>query len=84
MPSDNAYAALVDEQGFVRQVIVIPFLNDNDDDITDYCNSIGLTGRWIDTSFLGSRRGKFAGCGDRYDEDSNNFVSWVSPTEGDA
>lgn len=60
----NAHAARIDEHGVVRQVIVIPYMNDDDEQITEYCNSIGLPGQWIDTSYTGSRRGKFAGIGD--------------------
>ena len=34
-----------------------------------------LAGTWIDTSYLGSRRGKYAGLGDSYNEEINEFVS---------
>ena len=68
-----AHAARIDN-GIVRQVIVIPYCNDDDAEITDYCNGIGLAGTWIDTSYLGARRGKFAGIGDRYDEALDEFV----------
>ena len=70
----NAHAALI-EDGIVRNVIVIPYCNDNDAEITAYCNSIGLAGTWVDTSYLGSRRGKYAGLGDSYNEELNDFVS---------
>jgi len=66
MTYHNAHAARIDN-GVVREVIVIPYMNDDDDDITAYCNSIGLAGTWIDTSFLGARRGKYAGIGDLWD-----------------
>lgn len=77
MASENAHAAKI-ENGVVTQVIVIP-RQDNDDDalITAYCNSIGLEGRWVDTSYLGARRSKYAGVGDRFDEDADEFVSPV-------
>ena len=68
----NAHAALI-EDGIVRNVIVIPYCNDNDAEITAYCNSIGLAGTWVDTSYLGSRRGKYAGLGDSWD--GENFTS---------
>ena len=61
----NAHAALI-EDGIVRNVIVIPYCNDNDAEVTAYCNSIGLAGTWVDTSYLGSRRGKYAGLGDSW------------------
>lgn len=70
----NAHAALI-EDGIVRNVIVIPFMDDDDAKVTAYCNSIGLAGTWIDTSYLGSRRGKYAGLGDSYNEELNEFVS---------
>jgi len=75
MTYHNAHAALVDDQGIVRNVIVIPYLNDDDAEITAYCNSIGLAGRWLDTSYTGSRRGKYAGIGDFYDAVNDVFVS---------
>lgn len=75
----NGHAARIDDNGIVREIIVIPHMDDDDDKITDYCNSIGLTGRWIDTSFTGSRRGKFAGIGDLWD--GTNFVTSSSGDE---
>lgn len=74
MPSENAHAAKI-ENGIVTQVIVIPRQEDDRDDlITKYCNSLGLEGRWIDTSYLGSRRSRYAGIGDSFDEKSNQFI----------
>lgn len=77
MPYENAHAAKI-ENGVVTQVIVIPFMDDDDAKVTAYCNSIGLPGTWIDTSYLGSRRGKYAGVGDKYDADLDEFVSPVA------
>jgi hypothetical protein len=74
MASENAHAAKI-ENGVVTQVIVIPFMDDDDAKVTAYCNSIGLEGVWVDTSYLGSRRGKYAGIGDSWD--GENFVSPV-------
>ena len=78
MTYHNAHAARI-EDGIVREVIVIPYCNDDDDEITAYCNGIGLPGTWIDTSYTGSRRGKYAGIGDRYDADLDQFVSPTQP-----
>lgn len=75
MTYHNAHAALLDDNNVVKRVIVIPYLNDDDDEITAYCNSLGLEGRWIDTSYLGARRGKYAGIGDTYDPVNDVFVS---------
>ena len=79
MASENAHAAKI-ENGIVTQVIVIPHQDDDDAAITAYCNSIGLDGTWLDTSYLGSRRGKYAGIGDTYDADLDEFVSPVVET----
>lgn len=78
MTYHNAHAARI-EDGIVREVIVIPYCDDDDAEITAYCNAIGLPGTWIDTSYIGARRGKYAGIGDRYDADLNKFVSPTQP-----
>lgn len=76
MTYHNAHAARIDDDGIVREVIVIPRQDDDRDDLVQqYCNSIGLPGTWIDTSYMGSRRGKYAGIGDRYDAATDTFVS---------
>ena len=82
MTYHNAHAARI-EDGIVREVIVIPYMDDDDEKVTAYCNSIGLPGTYIDTSYLGSRRGKYAGIGDRYDAATDTFVSPAveQPTE---
>jgi hypothetical protein len=74
MTYHNAHAARV-EDGIVREVIVVPYLDDDDAKVTEYCNAIGLPGVWLDCSFLGARRGKYPGIGDRYDADLDEFVS---------
>jgi len=74
MPHNNAHAARI-ENGIVREVIVIPYCGDDDAQVTAYCNSIGLAGTWIDTSYLGARRGKYAGIGDTYDAVNDVFVA---------
>lgn len=75
MPYHNAHAAKI-ENGVVTQVIVIPRQEgDADELVTAYCNSIGLPGVWLDTSYVGSRRGKYAGIGDRYDAELDEFVA---------
>lgn len=66
MPYENAHAAKI-ENGVVTQVIVIPYMEDDDAKVKAYCNSIGLPGTWVDTSYTGSRRGKYAGIGDLWD-----------------
>jgi len=74
MSSANAHAARIDDRNIVRQVIVIPYCDDDDAKITAYCNGIGLPGRWIDCSYLGARRGKYPGVGDQFDAEANKFI----------
>jgi hypothetical protein len=81
MTYHNAYAARIDENNIVREVIVIPYMNDDDEQVTAYCNSIGLAGNWLDTSYTGSRRGKYAGVGDTYDAALDQFISPVIESE---
>jgi hypothetical protein len=76
MTYHNAHAARIDENNIVREVIVIPYCDDDDAKVTAYCNSIGLAGTWLDTSYTGSRRGKYAGIGDIWD--GSQFVAPVS------
>lgn len=74
MTYHNAHAARIDADGNVLEVIVIPYCNDDDAEITAYCNGIGLPGTWIDTSYTGSRRGRYAAAGMRYDGALDEFV----------
>jgi hypothetical protein len=74
MTSKIAHAAKVHD-GLVERVIVIPHCDDDDEKITAYCNSIGLPGTWLDTSYLGKRRGVYAGVGFRYDSVADVFVA---------
>lgn len=74
--SDNAHAARV-EDGIVREVIVVPYCDDDDAKLTAYCNGIGLAGTWMDTSYIGARRGRYAGVGFTYDADLDEYVAPV-------
>jgi hypothetical protein len=73
MPYENAHAARV-ENGIVRDVVVIPYCDDDDATITAYCNGIGLAGVWLDCSYLGARRGCYPGVGFAYDADLDEYV----------
>jgi len=42
-----------------------------------FCERV-LGGRWVQTSYNGNMRGKYAGIGDTYDEVNNVFVSPVT------
>jgi hypothetical protein len=68
--------------GIVQQVIVIS----NDDcgggDFPAsesvgqaFIASLGLTGEWLQTSYHANFRGKYAGIGDTYDAELDEFVS---------
>lgn len=61
------------ENGVVVNVVVV----DNEHEATgqDYLNSLGLEGTWLQTSYNGTIRGKYAGIGDTYDEVNDVFVS---------
>ena len=89
MTYENAHAARV-EDGIVREVIVIPYMNDDDAKVSEYCNGIGLAGVWLDTSYLGARRNRYAGVGFAYDSERDEFVppgwelvdgEWTAPPE---
>ena len=74
-----AHAARI-EDGIVREVIVVP----NDLDATEsdaaveaYIHGIGLTGKWIRTSYNNNIRGRYAGIGFTYDADLDEFVAPV-------
>ena len=74
-----AHAARI-EDGIVREVIVVP----NDLDATEsdaaieaYIHGIGLTGKWIRTSYNNNIRGRYAGIGFTYDADADEFVAPV-------
>jgi len=80
MHSGNAHAARIYD-GIVSEVIVIPYMDDDDAKVTEYCNGIGLLGTWLDCSYLGARRGKYPALGDTYDADLDEFVSPQPPED---
>jgi hypothetical protein len=65
------------EEGIVTQVVVVD--NEHEADGEAYLNSLGLDGTWIQTSYNGNIRGKYAGIGDSYDSVADVFVSPVVP-----
>lgn len=77
-----AHFALVDDSNTVREVIVLG----NDDcgggNFPDsepigqaFIASCGLNGTWLQTSYSGSFRSKYAGIGDLYDAEADEFVA---------
>lgn len=67
-----AHFAEIDENNIVLRVLVTDndFPNEGYDWLVE-----NLGGRWIQTSYNGRIRGKFAGIGDYYDEQLDKFVS---------
>jgi len=63
------------EEGIVTQVVVVD--NEHEENGEEYLNSLGLEGRWVQTSYNGNFRGKYAGIGDEYDEENDVFVGPV-------
>ena len=90
-----AHFAQIDENNIVTNVIVIP--DDRENDGEAFCHSLGLIGRWIQTSYnthqnkhaLGKEplRGNYAGTGFIYDSENDLFFepkphpSWVKNLE---
>ena len=72
-----AHAARI-EDGIVREVIVVPDdldATESDAAIEAYIHGIGLSGKWIRTSYNGNIRGRYAGIGYKYDEALDEFVA---------
>ena len=78
-----AHAARI-EDGIVREVIVVPDnldATESDAAIEAYIHGIGLTGKWIRTSYNGNIRGRYAGIGFRYDAELDEFIAPVVEEE---
>lgn len=75
MTYHNAHAARIDHNGVVQEVIVVPYLDDDDAKITEYCNANGLAGTWLDCSYIGARRKQYPGPGYRYDSERDQFIA---------
>jgi hypothetical protein len=78
------YFAHIDENNIVQQVISISneVLNEPMFSFPDteplgrafIAQTLGLDGEWRQTSFNGNFRGRYAGIGNRYDRDLDEFV----------
>jgi hypothetical protein len=74
------------EDGIVRQVIVVnnEVLKDENGQEQEligiaFCKSLyGQDTEWLQTSYNGSFRGKYAGSGDKYDPIKDEFVSPIT------
>lgn len=66
------------EAGIVTNVVVVD--NEYETDGNAYLNSLGLEGTWVQTSYNGNIRGKYAGIGDTYDAELDEFeIPYVEP-----
>ena len=70
------------ENGVVTQVIVVDNADCAGGDFPAseaagqaFINSIGLAGEWRQTSYNGNFRGKYAGIGDSFDADADEFIA---------
>ena len=67
------------ENGIVTNVVVVP--NEEEANGESYLNSLGLEGKWIQTSYNANIRGKYAAIGDTYDTVLDVFISPVIEEE---
>lgn len=75
-----AYFAELDDNNVVIRVVAVsnndaPDPAPNDQAGNDFLNSLGLTGRWIQTSYNNRIRKQYAGIGYRYDPDADVFIA---------
>lgn len=61
------------ENGIVTQVVVVA--NEHEENGEEYLNSLGLSGRWVQTSYNANFRGKYAALGDFYNEETDEFIT---------
>lgn len=61
------------ENGLVTEVLVVA--NEHEENGEAYLHSLGLEGQWVQTSYNGNFRGKYAGIGDTYDAEQDIFIS---------
>lgn len=81
-----AHFAQVDDSGIVRQVIVVSNTDCGGGEYPAsnaagqaFIRSIGLDGKWEQTSYSGSFRSKYAGQGDTFDAVADVFVAPTVP-----
>ena len=73
-----AHFAEINKKNIVVRVLVVP--DEFEADGANYLSKeLGLGGKWIQTSYNGNIRGKFAGIGDYYDSKNDVFVALSEP-----
>jgi hypothetical protein len=63
------------ENGIVTNIVVVD--NEHEEYGEEYLNSLGLEGKWIQTSYNANFRVKYAAIGDEYDEEND----WFKPAQ---
>jgi hypothetical protein len=64
------------EEGIVTNVVVVD--NEHEADGEAYLNSLGVEGQWVQTSYNGNIRGKYAAIGDTYNAELDEFIAPVT------
>lgn len=84
-----AYFAEIDPKtGIVQRVLAVP-AQQEERGAAFLCNDLGLGGTWVQTSYTGRIRGRFAAPGMRYDVKRDSFIvpqpwpSWTLDGVGD-
>ena len=73
-----AHFARIDENNIVQEVLVVD--NSQEHRGEEFlANDLGLGGRWIQTSYNATQRGKYAGLGDIYDPVLDVFKNSILP-----
>lgn len=68
-----AHFAEIDNENKVVRVLVID--NEHEENGQEFlAETLGLGGTWVQTSYNGNIRGKFAGIGDTYDVTADVFI----------
>jgi hypothetical protein len=69
-----AHFAEIDEQGIVKQVLVVP--DEQEHRGQDFlANDLGLGGTWVQTSYNHRIRKQYAGIGYKYDSTADVFIA---------
>lgn len=69
-----AHFAEIDDNSIVLRVVVVP--DEQEHRGQEFlANDLGLGGKWIQTSYNGNIRKKYAGVGDTFDEQRNAFIA---------
>ena len=83
-----AHAAKIDENGIVREVLVVDndklfdggkFTTKGEKSLNTYLHGCGLDGDWKLTSYNNKFRGRYAGQGYSYDTDLDEFIAPIAP-----